>query len=661
MSTMIQKDSMHHIVLMLAFLFLANIKCMQSQIYFLNGDAVAVGEDCYQLTGESNNQNGTVWYAEQIDLLQPFTLQFRMNLGQLDGNGADGMCFVLQTVGTGAIGANGGGMGYLNFGTSLGIEFDTWQNGDYDDPGFDHIAIEKNGDINHNSPNNIAGPVQADVFDQNIEDGEDHIVRIEWDPDLESLRVYFDCVFRLQGDIDLVNTIFQGNSLVYWGFTAATGGAFNNQSVCLQPNILNVGDQVIMCQGMSTTLSVGSSLDGNYLWNPSDYLDDPNSPTPVTSAPQDIIYTVNYVDLCGDTLQQSISVEVAPLEVTVLVPELINCENEEVVVDLNGNIPLAAGMEIFDNEGNLLFSSTNITNWTTSSPGQYLVQAHVGGVCEDSVEFEVLANFSQVELQAGEDMVLNCYTPFDSTNATSSNAQATINWFWNGVALQNDNTLQLPINQIGVYVLAATDPTSMCWSFDTLEVTQDFIMPQVAIPAQDTLTCLQQQIQIQDVQVTAAHDYSLLWNENLGLDLQGGNTLSPIVNSPGYYELVVTDAINGCQGAVGTVIVADQWEPIDVNRLMFPNIISDNNDALNAAWRVYLMDDPTLPQEQLFDQWYLQVYNRWGVLIEEVKGPQELWYGSSVEAGVYFYILEFTVLCGDQDRQLREGYIHLIK
>jgi Bacterial lectin/CHU_C Type IX secretion signal domain len=656
-----QMIPMRLIALTLTYSLITIAKMAEAQTYFLNGNAVDVGDDCYQLTGELNNQNGTVWYAEQIDLLQPFAIQFRMNLGQLDGNGADGICFVLQTVGTGAIGADGGGMGYLNFGTSLGIEFDTWQNGDYDDPGFDHIAIEKNGDIDHNSSNNIAGPVQADVFDQNIEDGEDHVVLIEWDPVLERLRVYFDCVFRLQGDIDLVNSIFQGNSLVYWGFTAATGGAFNNQSVCLQPNILNVGDQVIMCQGMSATLSVGSSVDGNYQWTPSDYLDDPTSPTPVTSAPEDIVYTVNYVDLCGDTLEQSISVEVAPLEVTALVSELINCQNEEVVVQLEGNIPLATDIEIFDDAGNLLFTSVNIVNWSAGTPGEYIVQAHVGDVCADSTVFEVLADFTQVELEAGDDIVLNCYTPFDSTNAASSNAQAAINWYWNGAALPNDNTLQLPINQAGAYVVVAVEPNSLCWSFDTLMVTLDFVNPVISIPAQDTLTCLQPQIQIQGVQVTSVHDYSVMWNENLGLALQGGTTIAPIVQSPGYYEIVVTDLVNGCQGAVGTVVVADQWEPIDAHRLQFPNIISDNSDGLNAAWRVYLIDDPTLVQEQLFDQWHLQVYNRWGVLIDEVNSPQELWYGSSVEAGVYFYILEFTVLCGDQDRQLKEGYIHLIK
>ena len=112
-------------------LFLALISAFSNsfgQAYFLNGSATATGNDCYQLTPNLGTQNGTVWYADQIDLNQPFDLAFEMFLGNVDVNGADGLCFVMHTQGTAAIGASGGGMGYLNFGTSFAVEFDTYQN-----------------------------------------------------------------------------------------------------------------------------------------------------------------------------------------------------------------------------------------------------------------------------------------------------------------------------------------------------------------------------------------------------------------------------------------------------------------------------------------------------------------------------------------------------
>ncbi|MGB0424015.1 MAG: L-type lectin-domain containing protein, partial [Flavobacteriales bacterium] len=193
-----------------------------AQNYFLNGDATFLGDDCYLLTPAVNTQNGTVWYGDQLDLNEPFNIQFTMNFGSNDDNGADGIVFVLQTVGVTAIGESGGGIGYLGFDPSFGIEFDTWFNGDYGDPFYDHIAMVSNGVVDHNAPSNIAGPVQASGGDINIEDGQDHVVQVIWNPTTMTMSVSFDCLFRLVGNVDLIEDIFQGQNLVYWGFTSAT-------------------------------------------------------------------------------------------------------------------------------------------------------------------------------------------------------------------------------------------------------------------------------------------------------------------------------------------------------------------------------------------------------------------------------------------------------
>ena len=102
---------------------------LAAQSYFLNGTAQSLGGDCYQLTTTQGKQNGTVWYSELIDLSQPFDLNFTMNFGTFDATGADGMVFVLQDVGTNALGQTGGALGFSGFNPSFGIEFDTWQNG----------------------------------------------------------------------------------------------------------------------------------------------------------------------------------------------------------------------------------------------------------------------------------------------------------------------------------------------------------------------------------------------------------------------------------------------------------------------------------------------------------------------------------------------------
>jgi hypothetical protein len=122
--------------------------------YVLNGSAIQLQNNCYQLTPAALYQGGAVWFQNKITLNENLSLQGTLNLGSIDGGGADGMAFVLQPICSG-LGGVGGGIGYLGISPSLAIEFDTWQNGDVNDPAQDHIALMKNGVTNHGTGNNL--------------------------------------------------------------------------------------------------------------------------------------------------------------------------------------------------------------------------------------------------------------------------------------------------------------------------------------------------------------------------------------------------------------------------------------------------------------------------------------------------------------------------
>ena len=92
-----------------------------------------------------------------IDLNQPFSFNIDVFLG-CNGGGADGIAFVLQPIST-SLGSTGGGIGYQNISPSFAVEFDTCFNSTYSDPWYNHVAIQKNGNLNHTGPSNLAGPV----------------------------------------------------------------------------------------------------------------------------------------------------------------------------------------------------------------------------------------------------------------------------------------------------------------------------------------------------------------------------------------------------------------------------------------------------------------------------------------------------------------------
>jgi len=196
--------------------------------YTLNGSATQDACNAYTLTPDDFTRSGSVWNNNKINLSVSFDFNFDINLGNHDSDGADGLVFVLQPIST-SVGTTGGGLGYEGIFPAVGVTVDTWQNGNNNDPVYDHIAIQLNGDIGHSSTNNIAGPVTAISGNDNIEDGNWHSLHIIWDVPTKTLTVLVDGVLRVSAVKDFVTDIFSGNPMVYWGFTGSTGGAKNWQ------------------------------------------------------------------------------------------------------------------------------------------------------------------------------------------------------------------------------------------------------------------------------------------------------------------------------------------------------------------------------------------------------------------------------------------------
>jgi gliding motility-associated-like protein len=237
--------------------------------YILNGTAARNSCNCYTLTTDKQNISGSVWQSTKIDLNVPFDFSFKVNLGCRDVGGADGIVFILQTSST-SIGLSGEGLGFSGINSSIGVSLDTYQNPDLNDPYYDHISIQANGEVGHF--NDLASPVPASATSDNIEDCQWHIFRIKWDPQTHILSTFFDGVFRLSANKDIISAIFNNDPMVYWGFSAATGVSYNIQQFCTQldPSIKSTSFNNGSCIG-STALFVDSSQSfstiKNYFWD----------------------------------------------------------------------------------------------------------------------------------------------------------------------------------------------------------------------------------------------------------------------------------------------------------------------------------------------------------------------------------------------------------
>lgn len=339
-----------------------------AQNYDVVGDATPIGNDCFQLTPSQTNQIGAVWYTDQLDLNRAFDISCEMYFGDSYLWNADGIAFGMQTVSSTVIGGAGSSMGFSGIDPSFIVEFDIYQvsnpaaNGD---PPESHSAILLDGSGDHNSANNIAGPVNASASVPDIEDDSYHDVRFTWDPGTQTFTMYFDCVQRLQlTNYDISNNVFGGQNLVYWGFTAATGALSSPFSVCASQNPIQETDTATICSGGSVQLTPYITNGSNYSWTPSTGLNNPNIATPTASPSSTTEYVVEFDDpQCGFTIRDTVLVEVGSSnpDITFNSNTFTLCASETANIEVD-NITGTIGTVTYD------WSTGSTTDTETASP-----------------------------------------------------------------------------------------------------------------------------------------------------------------------------------------------------------------------------------------------------------------------------------------------------
>ncbi len=281
--------------------------------FTVGGNASSLGGGCYQLTSASNSQAGYVYQNAAINLNEPFDYRYSVYLGNNNG-GADGIVFALRgSLGNPYIGTGGGAIGFNGngFTNSVGIEVDTWYNGNFGDLAVDHIGMFKNGTVNHSGTGSLAAPIQASASNGNVEDGNYHTLNIKWEPSTKKLSVYFDCDYRVLYQGDLIDSIFQGDSLVHWGFLGTTGGANNVQGFCFTvpiDSLVTDLEDATICAGDTVQLDAGSST-VSYSWSPGTGLSSTSVADPFAYPSTTTTYIVTATYQC-DTVYDTATVTV---------------------------------------------------------------------------------------------------------------------------------------------------------------------------------------------------------------------------------------------------------------------------------------------------------------------------------------------------------------
>lgn len=199
----------------------------------LNGNAAQVG-NVLRLTPANYYQSGSAFSTSTVSLASNasfstfFQFRFTNPGGACDGQGcgADGLVFVVQTVGNN-VGGAGGGIGYAGINNSVGIEFDTWNNGAGDNNSSNHIGVDVNGSVD--------SIVLAEVTEADMNDGDIWNAWIDYDgsTNLLEARLGRSAVRPASAILSLTRNLASdlGTTNAFVGFTSGTGAAYANHDV----------------------------------------------------------------------------------------------------------------------------------------------------------------------------------------------------------------------------------------------------------------------------------------------------------------------------------------------------------------------------------------------------------------------------------------------
>ncbi|HTJ10750.1 MAG TPA: PKD domain-containing protein [Dinghuibacter sp.] len=576
----------------------------QANPYVMHGSAVQNTCNCYTLTPQQNFQAGQVWNKNEIDLTQSFDYHFNVFLGCQTGLlGADGIAFVLQPINT-SQGSTGDGLGFGGIVPSLGVTIDTYQNTEDDDPAYDHIAFQANGDVNHADANNLAGPVQALANNPNIKDCNWHVLEVKWDAPSTTLTAYMDGVVRLTLTKDLVGSIFSGSPQVFWGFTASTGGSDNLQQFCTS---LNAGHSFpsnqTYCEDVPITFRDSSTSFGsivNWYWDFGDGDTSMRQNPPPHVYPKAGVYTVTQSVLgnngcLSDPNKTVLTIGTYPVADFIVgngctgqqLP-LVNSSFDTIGRFATWNWALSTGQTFTD----------SLPAITLTQPGNYslsLSTVSVEGCASNTFTLPFTVNatpavtFDRDSVCAGTPLALS---------GTATAAVPIRQWYWQlGTDLDSGQTVTR------VYPAETTFIASL-WAESPQGCYSDTVQQPIAIQAshayagRDTAVALGYPIQLQ-----GSGGATYAWSPATGLsDPDIANPVATIGEDTRYTLTAYTTA--GC-ASTATILIKVYKGPA----IYVPSAFTPNGDGANDVLRLVAPGIRTLNYFQIFDRWGHEVYH----------------------------------------------------
>lgn len=373
-----------------------------------------------------------------------------------------------------------------------------------------------------------------------------------------------DCLVNIPGSYTLTVTNDDNGCTATATTTLATTASPPTASATSSTGNLNCGHAI-------DTLSSTGSSNGpgiSYAWSTPDghFTSPTNGPTAtVDSAGVYILTVTNTSNGCTATASVGVSANFSQPTVGIATPiPVLNCLTDSVQLDASQSTGSPGfGLVWASQNGTFLSGDTTLMPWVGSAGVYTLTLTDTTSGCTASASATVTENSTPPIAQAGPNATLDCSGTAIPLDGSGSSTGSGFSYLWttpNGNIVSGDTTLTPDVDGVGNYVLTVENAANGCTAIDTVAVGQDANAPIVLIELPGQLDCDTDEITLNATGSSNGPNITITWN---GPGFVGGqNTLTPTVNQPGVYQLILVSTTNNCESNASVTILQDIISPV---------------------------------------------------------------------------------------------------
>jgi gliding motility-associated-like protein len=304
--------------------------------------------------------------------------------------------------------------------------------------------------------------------------------------------------------------------------------------------------------------SSGSSF--SYLWTGPGILSGGDTPTPtIDQAGAYVLLVTNTANGCTATASVTVAQNIQPPLAFAAAPTGINCVQGN--VNISGTGSTVSGCT-YQWSGPGIQSGGSGLSPVVNAPGLYvLTVTRVDNGCIATATAIVTADLSLPNAGINLPQVIGCSPAQIALDANSSSNGPDFSFSWAGPGIvSGGNTLTPQVNTPGLYTLTITNNTNQCTRTASVTVFSNTTPPLAVAQAPQPITCTTTQVSLQGAGSSTGPSFNYQWS-GPGI-LSGAQTLTPLVNQPGNYQLVVFGSINGCTQSATATVPANTAQPV---------------------------------------------------------------------------------------------------